>query len=200
MAEELQSLLEKIQTDGIEKAEAQRDEILAKAKAEAREIIQAAETKAKELREAAEAEAASVTVRAENSIRQAARDIVLQLKAELENRLARAVSASAAAAMTPEFMAELIRAMASDFAKDPEAEITILSSERDAQALEEIIKETLGSSFKNAPKVFAEAGVKNGMQVNFNGDEVFFDFSAEAITSLIGRFTGEKLARILENK
>ena len=141
-----------------------------------------------------------MTVRAENSIRQAARDIVLQLKAELESRLARAVSASAAAAMTPEFMAELIRAMASDFAKDPEAEITILSSERDAQALEEIIKETLGSSFKNAPKVFAEAGVKNGMQVNFNGDEVFFDFSAEAITSLIGRFTGEKLARILENK
>ena len=200
MAEELQSLLEKIQTDGIEKAEAQRDEILAKARAEAEEIVKAAEAQAKALREAAEAEAASVTMRAENSIRQAARDIVLKLKAELESRLSRAVSASAKAALTPEFMAELIRDMAADFAKDPDAEITILASERDAEALAMVIKDTLGSSFKQAPQVFADAGVKSGMQASFNGDEVYFDFSADAITGLIGKFTGEKLARILENK
>ena len=41
MAEELQSLLEKIRADGIEKAEAEREEILKKARAEAEEIVAA---------------------------------------------------------------------------------------------------------------------------------------------------------------
>ena len=200
MAEELQSLLEKIQNDGIKKAEAERDAIIAQAQAEAAKIIKDAEEKAKALRDAAQADAASSVQRAENSIRQAARDIVLKLKAELENRLSLAISASSKSAMTPEFMAELIRDLAKEFAADPEAKITILSSARDAGALASAVKDTLGSSYKNAPQVFADNSVKGGMQISFNDDEVFFDFSVEAITGLVGGYAGEKLARILENR
>lgn len=200
MAEELQSLLEKIQNDGIKKAEAERDAIIAQAQAEAAKIIKDAEEKAKALRDAAEADAASSVQRAENSIRQAARDIVLKLKAELENRLHLAISASSKSAMTPEFMAELIRDLAKEFAADPEAKITILSSARDAEALASAVKDTLGSSYRNAPQVFADNSVKGGMQISFNDDEVFFDFSVEAITGLVGGYAGEKLARILENR
>ncbi|MBR7105163.1 MAG: hypothetical protein IKC65_09470 [Lentisphaeria bacterium] len=200
MAEELQSLLEKIRTDGIEKAEAQRDKILSSARAEAEEIIKKAEAEAARLLETASAEAESVRVRAENSIRQAARDIVLKLKAELEMRLSRAVSASVKAAMTPEFMGELIRDLAKEFATDPDKKVTILASERDAQMLEEIVRDTLGGSFRQAPQVFGDASVKSGMQISFGENEVFYDFSAEAITELIGSYTGEKLARILEDR
>ena len=199
MAEELQSLLEKIRTDGIEKAEAQRDEIIRKAQEDAADIVKTAEAEAKKLREAAEAEAQSLRSRAENSIRQAARDIVLKLKAELETRLKNAVSASAKAAMTPEFMAEIIRDLAKDFASDPDAKITILCSGRDAEALEQVLKDTLCSSFKTAPQVFADSCVKGGMQISFKDDEVFFDFSTEAVTGLVSKYAGEKLARILEN-
>ena len=39
MAEELQSLLEKIRNDGIKKAEAERDQIISQAQAEAAQII-----------------------------------------------------------------------------------------------------------------------------------------------------------------
>ena len=200
MAEELQSLLEKIRSDGIEKAEAERDAILKKAHAEAEEIVRAAQTKAKEISAAAAAEAESSQKRAENAIRQAARDIVLKLKAELETRLRRVVSASVKEAMTPAFMAELIRGMAADFAGDPEARITVLASERDADALSAAVKDTLSASFKSQPQVFGDASVKSGLQVSFSGDEVFFDFSEEAITGLVGRYAGEKLARILENR
>ena len=200
MAEELQSLLEKIQNDGIKKAEAERDAILDRARNEAAAIIRAAEEEAARLKKAAETDAASTTARAESSIRQAARDIALKLKVELEERLTKAISASAKSAMTPEFMASLISDMAKDFAKNPDAEITILTSGRDAEALSALVRDTLGASFKNAPQVFADSSVKGGMQIDFNGENVFFDFSAEAITELIGRYTGERLARILENR
>ena len=200
MAEELQSLLEKIRADGIEKAEAEREEILKKARAEAEEIVAAARSKAKELTDGAAAEAESSKKRAENAIRQAARDIVLKLKTELENRLRRAVSASVKEAMTPAFMAELIRGMAADFAEDPGAQITVLASARDAEALASAVRDTLAADFKAEPKVFADASVKGGLQISFSGDEVFFDFSEEAVTALVAGYAGEKLAAILENR
>ena len=200
MAEELQSLLEKIQSDGIARAEAERDAVVAKAVKEAQEIVERAKKEAETILAAAGAEAQSIQKRAESTIRQAARDIVLKLKAELENRLRLAVSASSKSAMTPEFMAELIRDLAKEFAKDPEAKITILSSARDAEALASAVKDTLGSSYRNVPQVFADNSVKGGMQISFNDDEVFFDFSVEAITGLVGGYAGEKLARILENR
>ena len=49
MAEELQSLLEKIHRDGIEKAAAERDEMLAKARSEAAAVVAAAREEAKTL-------------------------------------------------------------------------------------------------------------------------------------------------------
>ena len=45
MAEELQSLIDRIQKDGVERAEAEAGVILAKAKAHAAELVKAAEAK-----------------------------------------------------------------------------------------------------------------------------------------------------------
>ena len=200
MAEELQSLLEKIQSDGIARAEAERDAVVAKAGKEAQEIVARAKQEAEAILAAAAAEAQSIQKRAESTIRQAARDIVLKLKIELESRLERAVSGSVKAAVTPQFMAEIIRDMAKQFAADPEAKISILASGRDADTLEQIIRDTLTASCQNMPVVFADSGVKNGMQISFDGGRVYFDFSADAITALIGEYTGGKLACILEDR
>ena len=57
MAEELQSLLEKIHRDGIEKAAAERDEMLAKARSEAAAVVAAAREEAAKMRAAAENDA-----------------------------------------------------------------------------------------------------------------------------------------------
>ena len=87
MSEELQSLLEKINSDGVMKANAQRDAIIAKAEADAAAMIAEAQKKAEEIRAAAAEEAATLQQRAESAISQAARDVVLKLKAELEKRI-----------------------------------------------------------------------------------------------------------------
>ena len=92
MSEELQSLLEKINSDGVMKANAQRDAIIAGAEAEAAAIIADARKKADEISKEAAAEAETLQKRAESAINQAARDVVLKLKAELESRISAAVA------------------------------------------------------------------------------------------------------------
>ena len=87
MAEELQSLLEKIQRNGMEKAAAERDEILKNAQAKADSIISEAQSQAEDIRSNAQRDADALKQRAESAIRQAARDILLDLNVELKKRV-----------------------------------------------------------------------------------------------------------------
>ena len=108
MAEELQGILNRINADGIAKADAERNAIIEKAKAEAAKIVSDAKGEAAEIVKNAQSEAEAFEKRADNALRQAARDIKIALKGELEARINKSVSGTAAAALTPEFLAQLI--------------------------------------------------------------------------------------------
>ena len=98
MAEELQQLLEKIQRDGVDKANVEANRILTEAKAKAEGIVKEAEAKAKAAAEKAKSESEAYTRRAEETIRQAARDTVIEVRnsvtAMLESILAKDVNAA----------------------------------------------------------------------------------------------------------
>ncbi len=196
MSEELQSLLEKINSDGIMKANAERDTIIAKAQSEAAAIIAAAEAKAEETRKQAAADAETLQKRAESAIEQAARDVVLKLKAELESRISAAVAGAAEETMTPSFMAELVKSLGAAFLADPNSELTVIASVKDAAALDAALKGALVSSLKKQPRVLAESTIRGGMEVNFTGSELFFDFSTEALTALLAEYTAPKIAAV----
>jgi V/A-type H+-transporting ATPase subunit E len=108
MAEELQSLLERINEDGVKKAEEEKAKIISEAEKKAEQIIKEAEARAEELMKKASEEAEQNEKRAASAIRQAARDITLALKEELQNRLRAVVKESVGKAMTPELMGKII--------------------------------------------------------------------------------------------
>ena len=86
MAEELQSLLDKINAEGVRKAEAEAARIIENAKKQAQDIRNEAEAEAAATMKNAADQAAALESRAEAAIKQAARDVLLQLQSELQNR------------------------------------------------------------------------------------------------------------------
>ena len=74
MTEDLQQLLEKIQRDGVDKAKSEADQILADARARAKALTDQAKADAEKMKAEAEKEAEAFGRRAEETIRQAARD------------------------------------------------------------------------------------------------------------------------------
>ena len=74
MADELQALLDKINDEGIKKAEQQQQAILEQARQEAARIIARAKEQADTLTANAENNAALLTQKGEEALRQAARD------------------------------------------------------------------------------------------------------------------------------
>ncbi|MDY5695914.1 MAG: hypothetical protein SPK75_06025 [Victivallales bacterium] len=96
--EDLQGLLERINREGVEKANAESARIVAEARAKASEIVKEAETAAARAKAAAEKAAADYQARAAETVKQAARDVVLGVResvtALLENLLAKDVDAA----------------------------------------------------------------------------------------------------------
>ena len=112
MAEDVQGLLEKIHNEGIAKAQQEKDVILGAAKKEAARIVAEAQAMAENLKHQAELEAEAGQEKAHAAIRQAARDTVIALKADLLAKLNTAVHACIGEAMSPETMKQIILKMA----------------------------------------------------------------------------------------
>ena len=108
MAEELQGLLERIQEEGVKKADSEKERIITEAKSDAEKILADAKKKSEKIIKKSEEDAKRNEERAASTVRQAARDIILALNDELQTRLTNVVKECIGEAMTPEIMGKLI--------------------------------------------------------------------------------------------
>ena len=198
MGEELQSLLDKINADGIQKAEAKAARIIEDARREAEAVLSSAKAESNVIIAKAEAEAESFKQRALSTTRQAARDIALQLRSELSGRLNAAIKGATSAALTPEFMAQLIRELAASFASSPESELNIRTAVKDVASLDAALKGALADTLKKAPEVFGDSELSGGVQLEFNDSDCYFDFSDAAVNELLAGYAGEQLAAVFK--
>ena len=86
MADDLQALLNKINEEGLKKAEQTKADIIAKAQAEAKGIIKKAQEEADDCRAKAQADSQILVQKGEEALRQAARDMMLSLRQQLHPR------------------------------------------------------------------------------------------------------------------
>ena len=200
MAEDLQSLLAKIQEQGLDKANAERAAIIKKAEQDAAEITAKAKAAADAMRRAAEEECASLTKRAESAVKQAARDIVLKLNVELKERLNTILQENTANAMTPELMGRIINEMAAAYIKDgkQEAKLEVLVSPKSLEEMNAALKGSLKDSFVKQPTLFADMELGGGLKVSVSGNDVFYDFSDDDITDIVAAYIGPRLAAIVK--
>ena len=190
MAEELQQLLEKIQHDGVEKANAEAATILAKAKADAAAILKDAESKAAALRAQAETDAKAFEERAQKTISQAARDTVLEVKDAIGRMLEKLLAKDVAAAL----------ADPSEAAKLALAAVNELGSNADVAAGEKLaaaLKAQLAADAKAGVKVVLDESVGTGFSIRLDGGRVEHDFSESAIVAALAKCLRPDLAKLV---
>ncbi len=195
MAENLQNLIDKINREGIRKADEKASLIIADAEKRALAIVEEARARADEIRTQAEKDEAALRERSAEAIRQTARDAALALGIELKRRVETAVQRAAAAALTPEFMTEIIRGMVRENGAES---VAVRVSSRDAGRLEELLLGALKEDLRERPAVFADRGITSGMRIAFNGDDMYCDFTADAVTELLKSYAGDRLAAVLD--
>lgn len=200
MAEELQSLLDKINEEGVKKAEGEKDKIIAAAKKKAEKIIADAKKKAEELKKKSAADAKRNEERGADTIRQASRDIILALQDELQNRLKMVAKQCIGEAMTPDLMGKLILEMEKSFLEGKKTEtagVEVLLSKKDLDQMTKLLKGSLGKNLKEDPDISLGYDFTAGLKIGVKGSDLFFDFSDDALAEMICIYVGPRLAEIL---
>ncbi|QSH40629.1 hypothetical protein P0136_12270 [Lentisphaerota bacterium ZTH] len=202
MTEKLQGLLEKIRDEGLKKADDEKQQIISAAENSATDIIKKAKAEAVNIRKKAQEDAENLEQRARTAVSQASRDIILKLKSELQKRLENIIRDTSDAAMTPEFMGQLIKEMAIKFvsASEDGQTLEVLVAAKDRDQLVKLLSGSLAKSFKTEPQVFPDDEIGGGLKVGFKGKDLFFDFTDDAVTDLVCGYVSPRLAEILKKR
>lgn len=199
MADELQALLDRIQEDGLKKAEAERQALLDKASDEAKRIVSEAKAEAERRRHEAEESAALLQAKGEQSLRQAARDVLLSLRGELQRRVVAVARAGVVEALAGPPLAELLAALVRGFveAGGHERRFEVLLNPEQQEALSATLEKALSADLRKHVELSPVAGLKGGFRLKFADDDVLYDFTDEALAEALATFLSPKLAALV---
>ena len=200
MDEELQSLLTRIRSEGVEQADAQAAEIISAAQAKARVIVSSAEGQAAEIIAAAERDSVAFTGRSAKTLDQLARDFLIGVQNSLEALFAASVEGAVGEALTPETMAQMMIKLAEAYGTSGlrESRIELLVSPEDQ---EEFIRLVLGSyreQLRGGVEIRPAGSIHKGFRVAFPEDKLYHDFTQEAISASLSQLLKPPLREIVQ--
>ena len=191
MAEELQQLLEKIQRDGVDKANAEAAAIIAKAKAEADAIVKKAQDAAAAAEAKGKADAEAYAARAKETISQAARDTVLKVKDDVTKLLTKLLTQNVTAALATEAV-PLAAAAVKELVTGDNAEVAASAKLVDA------LRAQLAQQAQSGVKVVADETTGTGFTVRLDNGRVEHDFTDAAISEALAQRLRADLAALLK--
>lgn len=199
MAEQIKELIEKIQEEGIAVSEAKARVIETQAKAAADQIIQKAKKQAQELIESSRINAQSIEQNTNSLLRQAARDLLLSLKKEINAVLQRVIINQIQDVLTSEELVRIITLLIKDYAQKQTGSVIVSVSKQDYERIERDFLCRLSESLKNGIVLRTSEDISAGFTISYDAGKSFFDFSDNALAEYIGGYLKPKLAGILKD-
>ncbi len=199
MAEQLQALLDRINEEGVKKTGAECEKLLAAAREQAAGIRAAAEADAKQTLAKAKKEADLLVEKGREALRQAARDTLLSLRRQLQERMQKVVKTCVTETLAGDslipLLAEVVKACAKDLEGDNRLEVFVPPAE--LAQLEKELLARLGNDLRDAPEFSPEKSVRAGFKLKIAGAEVVYDFTDEALADVLCQYLNPKLAELI---
>lgn len=199
MAEDLQHLIDKIQSEAITKTESQAAEIQSKAKERAAAIVKEAEQQAADLVAKAEKDAEQYTQRSIRTLEQVSRDLLISVGQGVENILSDLVGESLDEAMSIEVIQEMLGRMAESYISrgGKERRMDVLVSPEDQQKLIQYYSEQYRKKLGDSIEIHPDKSITKGFRVSFKDEHAHHDFSKEAIAEALSKFLRPHLSEII---
>ena len=189
MSEELQSLIEKINRDGVEKANAEAERIVAEAREQAAMIVKTAKDEAAKSAKAAKDESELSAERAKETLRQAARDAIISVEGAVTRLLEKILAANVDDALSnPATAADI----AGDAVKTLVGTGEIIAGPKIAAAL----KAELAS--KQNFTVVMDETLGSGFKVKMEGGRVEHDFTGATVAAELAKRLRPDLAALMQ--
>lgn len=194
MTEDLQQLLEKIQRDGVDKAKSDADKILADARAQAKALTDQAKADAEKMKSEAEKEAEAFGRRAEETIRQAARDTVLYVEKSVTDMLSAILLKDVQKSMdNTDFVSGLVAEAVRTYLSGKE-NIEVAAGEK----LADVLRAELASEAENGVTIVTDENTGAGFSVRLANGRIEHAFTGAAVADALSKQLRPRLAALLK--
>ena len=198
MSEDIKNLIDKIQQDGIRVAEEKAREIGAQAQKQAEEILRKARLEAERIISQAKDNVARMEEKQKTLLTQAARDMLLVLRKEINEMLERLIHAQIRGALTAEVLVQIIGSLIKEAGSQKRSDIVVLLKKADLEALEKGLFSKLSEEARKGITLRSSEDIQAGFIISYDAGKSQFDFSDKALAEYIGRYLKPKLGEILQ--
>jgi V/A-type H+-transporting ATPase subunit E len=194
---QVQELIDKIKKDGIETASQEASRIKADAEVEARRIVEAAKKEADEIIEHGKQDAERFEKAGVAALEQASRNLILAFKDEIQSLLDKLVSAQVAADYNDDVLKAALPDLLKAWAKNDN--IAVIVPEPELSKFQAFFNEKLTTELWKGVELRSNRKLSSGFHISNKEGSIYYDFSAEAVASLLSAYLNPKLAEILKN-
>lgn len=202
MSQQVQDLIDKIKTEGLQAADQKAREIEEQAKRNAQGILNEANKRAQDMRLEAEEEIRKKQEASRTALHQASRDTLLSLKKEIQKLLQKVIAAQVADALTPQKLSDIIGGIVpkviADKPADAGAGIEAVLSPKDLEELRDGFLAKLQKQLKHPVTFKSSEDIGKGFTVSFDQGKSSFDFSEAALVEYLSVYLNEELAALLK--
>ena len=201
MADELQALLDRISSEGLDKAEQQSAELLGASRAEASAVLSEARDQAARIVSDAEREQRVLAEKGRESLQQAARDVLLSLRGQLEERIRRVTKAFVGEAMGADVLAGIVAELVRSYVAQhgSESRVEALLNPAQVAELAQALGARLGEELRANCELTPVPTIDAGFMLTFGDQEAVYDFTDEALSEALAAFLNPKLREILSS-
>ena len=201
MPQQVQELIDKIKTEGVQAADKKAKEIESSARTDAQKILSDAHTQAKQIIAAANTEARRIREVTQTALTQAARDTLLSLRREIEKILGRVVLNALGEALSSEHLAKILseiikKAVETNLAAD---DILVGLNPREVSALKDGFVAKLQKEVKKSITIQPREDIGTGFTISFDRGKSCFDFSDASLAEFLSGYLNSQIAEIIKD-
>jgi vacuolar-type H+-ATPase subunit E/Vma4 len=198
MPEEIKGLIEKIQKEGIQKASEDGRRIVEEAKGISAKMLEKAKKEADSIIQNAKKEAERFKESADAELKQAGRDFLILLRAQINALLKKIIVQKTSEALTTQEMAKIINTLVREYSQQQKFDkIEIVISKSDLAKMKEDFLGKLSEEAAKGLTLKASDDISAGFTISFDSGKSHFDFSDQSLAGYISVYLNKELASIL---
>lgn len=200
MASQIQELIDKIKSEGVETAQQEAQQIQDAAKAEAAKIIEKAKEEAGHIIAAAKEEIKKQEESTNMALKQASRDMLLSLRKEIDNTLKKIIKKELDDTLSGEVLAKILSDIMKESMKDEykSADVKVALSPADLKSFEDGFVAKLQKEVKKEFQVGSTEDISRGFTVSFDGGKSCFDFTENSLVDYLSIYLNAHVSAILK--
>ena len=196
---QLKELIDKIKNDGVKSAEESAKAIISEAEKKAEEIINGAQKKAVDLKESSTREAELSKQSSIDAVKQSARDLVIDLKKEIEGVFATLIKSGSEDALKGDGLSNAIIAVLNNWDKNSVSDLAVLLPEAEEAEVKKSINSKFSELIKKGLEIKPHKGIDAGFKISEKDGNVYYDFSAEGVGQMMAEYLSPGLAQFVKD-